>query len=346
MALSRRAYLTAIPGMVGGAALGTGIVGAGAAGPTFVLAQGDRCVTLRPLRGDRPVEAFYDYQLPSDRYEGFGASDDGGPYFSSRGTTALQRVDTSLLFLYEGPDGLSLVLVHGKADESDRGGGSATFTFEGLPADGEWVVRDDLYFDQETGERASSNYDRWRLGETTAQVSWTWAATGTDGGAFRGLDEETALTIDPAFNDDAERLSTNYTGTVTDWQALSARDGGVRRYSLRLDRPILLLAGTCDSLVGDDDGSDDSDDAERDGDDDDDAERDIDDDDREDDDDDDDGRAQRRGPDGDGPPGPDGNGPPGPDGNGPPGPDGNGPPGLNGNGPPGPNGNGPPGGSR
>jgi hypothetical protein len=169
--------------MVGTGALGTGAVDATDARSTdddapFVLAQGDRCLPLTPLSGSDPVEAFYDYQLPA-QYEGVGASDDGGPYFSSGGTVELQRVDKSLLFLYNGPEGLSLVLVHGKVEASNRGGGSATFSFAGLPAGGAWVVQDDLYVDRETGELAASNYDRWQFGETTARVAWTWAATGS-----------------------------------------------------------------------------------------------------------------------------------------------------------------------
>jgi hypothetical protein len=298
--LSRRTYLSAVSGVLGGSALGAGTV-AGRQRAPFVLAQGDRCVPLRPLTGSEPVEEFYDYQLPADRYEGVGTSDDGGPYFSSGGTVDLQRVDTSLLFLYDGPGGLSLVLVHGKVDESANGGGSATFAFEGLPADGEWVVQDDRYVDRETGERAASNYDRWDLRETTARIAWTWASTGTDGGVFRGLEPDTQLAIDPAFNDQADRLAVNYSGTVTDWQALSARSGGVRRYGLQLDQPLLLTTDTCESLgtVRRPSGRDRRERSDRTG--------------GEDRDDDEDRDDAPRGPDGDGPPGPDGDGPPGRD---------------------------------
>lgn len=362
--LSRRTYLNAVTGIAGVGALGWGSTETAQTDTRFVLVQGDQCLAIEPLSGELPVEEFYDYQLPEGIFEGVGASDDDGPYYPSGGTIDLQRVDTSLVFLYDGPDGLSLVVVHGKVDESDQGGGSAMFSFTGLPADGSWVVRDDQYFERLSGEQANSNYDRWQLEETSAEIAWTWSSTGTDGGVLKGVEPDSEVAIDPAFNEDARRLATNYSGVVTDWQALSAENGTVERYSLQLDQPVLIGSRNCEELgegttgqestdgeevtdesededteqTGGDQEPDDEDDTEQTGedeepDDEGDTEQTGEDEQEEPDDedeDDDDGRVRAPGPDGEGPPGPDGNGPPGPNGNGPPGPDGNGPPGRSG----------------
>jgi hypothetical protein len=330
--VSRRSYLGGVL-----AAVGTGLVGSVSAqtDAEYVLAQGDECVPLSPISGDEPVEDFYDYQLPEGEWEGtVGARDEGGPYYGSTGTVDLQRVDTSILFLYDGPAGLSLVFVHGKNGEDDQGGGSATFTIDGLDPDGSWAVQDDLYLDPETGEQAESNFDRWDTAGTGARVSWTWSGARTDGGAYRGVNTEDGVTIDPAFNADAERLSFNYNGVVTDWEALSETDDGIERTSLALDQPIYILEGSCED-VDDDIATQREDDEDR-------QEREKVEDDKKgeneenekemekergDDEDNDGNESGARGG------GPDGNGPPGPDGNGPPGPDGDGPPGLSGDSP-------------
>lgn len=214
---------------------------------TYVLRQGDRCLPLVPLSGQVPVEEFYSYQLPDGVWDGAnGARDDGGPYYSSAGTRDLQRPDASLLFLYDGPGGLSLVVVHGSVESSREGGGSATFAFTGLPTDGHWVVKDDYYLDPQTGQPAESNFDRWNVGGTDQTISWTWAADGTDGGAFRGLGTDFAVGIDPAFNGAARRLEQNYEGRVTDWHLLSGDLADPDRYSLALDQPVTIQPGSCD----------------------------------------------------------------------------------------------------
>jgi hypothetical protein len=218
---------------------------------SYVLVQGDQCVPVAPLSGQVPVEEFYSYQLQSGNWEGQnGARDDGGPYFSSGGTRDLQRQDASLLFLYDGPDGLSLVLLHGSVDTSREGGGSATFAFTGLPTDGRWVVKDDFYIDPETTEPAPSNYDRWDVGGASQTISWTWAAEGTDGGAFRGLPGDLEVGIEPAFNDAAARLAKNYEGRILEWQVLSGDPANPDRYSLALDQPVTIRRGSCDDAGG------------------------------------------------------------------------------------------------
>ncbi|MFC7195849.1 hypothetical protein ACFQL4_16455 [Halosimplex aquaticum] len=91
------------------------------ADPLYVVEQGDERHEVAPLSGSEPVESFYDLRIP-EKYTGDnGATDPGeGPYYMSVGTQDLQRPSTSLLFFYEGPDGVSLVAVH-DADGGDGG---------------------------------------------------------------------------------------------------------------------------------------------------------------------------------------------------------------------------------
>lgn len=215
-------------------------------GPQYSLEQDGTCVPLIPLSGETPVEDFYDYRLP-ERYvsEANGASDPGeGPYYSSAGTDSLQRPATSVLFLYDGPEGLSLVVVHGTVTDDDEGG-SVTFTVSSVPADAEWVVKDDYYEDPDTGEIANSNYDRWRTGGRAHEIDWTWGGK-TDGGALRDLGDEFELEIDPAFNEDAALYEEHYEGDVEAWQALVGSQTGIDRVSLSMDEPVTVRSGGCD----------------------------------------------------------------------------------------------------
>ena len=196
----------------------------------FSLEQGDDCVPLAPLSGEDPVEAFYDYRAPFTDTE-------AGTY-SSHGTTDLQEDDASVLFLYDGPEGLSLVVVHGRLD-GDGDGGNVTFEMTGLPESGEWVVRDDDY-DGET------SYDVWDRDDGEGTLSWTWADGRTDGGAFRGLGDLDELTIDPAFNDAAELAGEHNEGEIETWVALSGDADDPDRTELALDERVTIRRGTCD----------------------------------------------------------------------------------------------------
>ncbi len=99
----------------------------------FVLEQGDTCVPLGVVTSDMPVEEFYDYRS-SD-------TDPQGWYSAYGPATALEQAENSVLYLYRGPEGTSLVFMHGK--RGSEGGGSVTFRFSGLPTDGAWAVTDD-----------------------------------------------------------------------------------------------------------------------------------------------------------------------------------------------------------
>ena len=161
----------------------------------FVVEQGDLCVPVVPISGDAPIEERYGWAVD-------------GADFSSTGLVDLQRRDTSILFLYDGPEGLSLVLVHDKYGDGTNGG-SVTFEFAGLPVDGEWAVQDD-YYDED------SNYDQWTRNGDEATVDWTWSESRTDGGAFRGVgsDSDLEIQIIPSFNAEATLYGEHYEGDV------------------------------------------------------------------------------------------------------------------------------------
>jgi len=222
--LLRRSFLSTMVG------IGAGLATAGttaAANRQYVLEQAGNCQPITPLTGDVPVGELYDWGT-------------GDQLFSSAGTTDLQEPETSLLFLYRGPDGLSLVIVHDKREDGTPGG-SATMTFTGIPVDAEWVVQDDKY-------DGSSNYDRWEVGDTTATVDWTWDEGRTDGGALRGLAvDDLELRIEPAFGEDAALYGQYYDGEITDWVALSGTLDDPDRRALALDEPVTIRTGSCET---------------------------------------------------------------------------------------------------
>lgn len=215
----------------------------------YVLVQGDKCVPIRPMRLQLPVGTFYDYQLP-EKYvtDANGASVGDSAQYASAGTMDLQRGQTSLVFLYQGPEGLSLVVVHGSAREPD--GGAVTFEISGLPEDGEWVVKDDLYYNPDTGEKVA--YDRWDVDGTDHRIDWTWGSAGTDGGVFSELGDDFEVVIDPAFNEKAALYGQYYEGTVTDWEFLSGSTDSPERISLNMDEPIRVTTDGCEQEKGKD----------------------------------------------------------------------------------------------
>lgn len=259
--------------LMGGVALGGVAAGTAAAGGrtrterTCYVKQGDRAYEIEPLTGDVPIERLYDYRLP-DEYEGVGVTSSEGPHYRSVGTQDLQVESTTLTFLYDGPDGLSLVVLHGRPGGE---GGSVSWTIERVPRGAEWAVKDDLYVDADTGDRAANNYDRWETDGDSHRVDWTWGSHGTDGGALSGLGETFSLTVRPRFNEDAELYGEHYSGRVDDWQFLSGSLDSPDRRSLELDEPVIVV---CESMAqrtsrkqtrGDDHNEDWEDDQDRDG---------------------------------------------------------------------------------
>ena len=200
------------------------------------IVQGDQCIPIEPLGdGDRTVEELYDYRHPE--------TDPSAYTYSSHGTTHLQEDDTSILFLYEGSDGLSLVLVHDQF-EGDTEGGALTMQIDDLPESGEWVVEDDNYGD----ELDTRQLEEWDHGETSSRITWVWSDGRTDGGAFNGgLEDGFAIQIDPAFNDDADFRV--YDGELTDWQALSGTEDDPDRRSLDVSEPIEVRSDACAEIA-------------------------------------------------------------------------------------------------
>ena len=143
----------------------TGAVAADGHG-SYVVEQGGQNHTVGAIADNETASDFYDYRSP---YTTPAAYD-----YSSHGTTAYQQDDASILLLYEGPEGTSLVIVHDRyhATRSDgTTGGSASFDVSGLPSEGEWVVADADYEDQTDvfahGEPDEENGRMWTVVERT-----------------------------------------------------------------------------------------------------------------------------------------------------------------------------------
>lgn len=203
----------------------------------YTLKQDDTSIELRPIEGDQTPESLYDFRIP-DQYTGDnGATDPGsGPYYQSVGTDDLQAQETSIMFLYEGPEGLNLVIVH---DQAGGDGGSATWTMRNLSS-GEWSVKDDLYLNPDTGEPASTNYDRWNVSGNPQVIDWTWGGGGTDGGVYSFEDDDLNFTIEPEFNQESALWDQYYTGTIDDWQVLSGDRSNPNRTSLNMSEPVTI----------------------------------------------------------------------------------------------------------
>lgn len=204
---------------------------------TYAAIQGDQCIEIEPLGdGSQTVEEFYDYRTPETHNQSENQ-------YSSYGTTHLQQDDTSIVTLYEGSDGLGLVLVHDRLD-GDSAGGAATMAFAGLPAEGEWVVEDDTYSEDHFG----GPFDEFTHRGTSSRMTWAWSEDRTDGAAFRGgLEDDFEITIDPAFNDTADFRQ--YGGYINDWQVISAANDAHIRTSLQSQaEPVTISPGGCPSL--------------------------------------------------------------------------------------------------
>lgn len=213
----------------------------------YVLRQGDRCVPVIPFEGDQSAAAFYDYRLPeqfvSDTNGGRVSETDSG--YASFGTTRLQRDGESLLFLYDGSDGLNLVLIHGDVHNGESGGGSVTMQFSGLTERGSWVVKDDYYVDPDSSEIAKENYDNWQTNGSSHVIDWTWGNGRTDGGVFNGLGDKFSITIDPAFNEAATLHGKHYEGEITSWKLLVPDRNHINRIDLDISKPVTIENGRC-----------------------------------------------------------------------------------------------------
>jgi hypothetical protein len=202
---------------------------------SYSVEQGDECVEITPIDGNESVLEFYEYGGPGN----YSAPNSTNNTYRSEGTVDIQEANTSTLFLYEDPNGtLSLVFLHGANDTSSLGG-AVTFNITGLPESGEWTVKDDKY----DGPR---NFDNWTHEEEYHRINWTWDDKRTDGGAYSGLGDDFSVTIDPAFNEDADLYGEFYEGGVENWTATSGPRDDLERTSLDLSEPVTVSAGECE----------------------------------------------------------------------------------------------------
>lgn len=157
-------------------------------GTDIVVRQGDRCFPIEAYgNGSTPVTDFYDYRSPYTEPTGW--------YHAYGELERLLREDTSQILLYNGSEGLSLVFENDGVTNTSGSGGTVTVDITGLPAEGNWSVRDDSYPGQD---------DVFDLGEGSAHIEWYWnKGNRSDGAAFVGLesDDWEEITIDPAFNE-------------------------------------------------------------------------------------------------------------------------------------------------
>lgn len=192
----------------------TGAVNSDSAERRFRVQQGDEdvCVTALSHQGET-VEAFYGYSGKS--------SPPGRTNSNGYTSTGIEKNDVSALFLYEGPKGTSLAIIHGRADAPDsNGGGEAIFDFDGLPLPpAQWVVQDD--------DVGSPDFDS----ERDDTPEWTWGGKKTDGGAWRGgLDAPFEISIEPKA----------LTG-IRKWQVLSGDASDPTRHDLpALDETVTI----------------------------------------------------------------------------------------------------------
>ncbi len=211
-----------------------------ASNQSFVAIQGDECTPISSFSDNESAVEYYDYRLPEEFSDNPYANATGNA-FGSEGTIDLQEPNGSVVFLYTDTTDNStyLVFVNGQEANDNSTGGAATFEITGLPEDGNWTVRDDDYDDP-------TSVDNWNVTNTTTTVDWIWSDAATDGGVYSGIDNDTNVTVDPAFNEEAELFGQNGNGTVESWQVLSNESDNVTRTDLELNESLQIAGGTCE----------------------------------------------------------------------------------------------------
>ncbi|SIQ96435.1 hypothetical protein SAMN05421858_0956 [Haladaptatus litoreus] len=209
----------------------------------FAIKQGGKCIPIEPLSlSGLPIEEFYDYRTPD--------TDPMSYKYASFGTENLQRDDTSIMFLYDGPKGLSLVMVHDKLDSD--GGGAVSFRITNLPVQGKFVVKDDSYDDSTNHDTFDySKHRNWNGKETAnATIHWTWQGGRSDGAVYRGLGNDFEFTIHPQFNGQAllsDQQGSEYEGQVNKWEVLSGNANNPTRTKLKMNEKATITSNGCGS---------------------------------------------------------------------------------------------------
>jgi PKD repeat protein len=147
----------------------------------FEVSYGTNSELVAPFSGTESITDVYDYSSYTADIE-------------------LQKEDTARLFLYDGPNGLSLGTVIDSTSSDD--GGQTGYEIDGFPADGAWVIKDDS-------------------GDTYGTApAWSWDSGGnTDGGVIRGgFDGEFEITITPELNQGRDDPDNDEDGTVDGWE--------------------------------------------------------------------------------------------------------------------------------
>ncbi|WP_135851127.1 PKD domain-containing protein [Halorussus salinus] len=225
-----RSVLLTLLLVVSSVSAGVGSVAAAPTGDatTFHVTQGGNCYEVSPLTSsEETVEEFYDYRAgPDTKYGSYG-----------EGSQAVQDNQVSHLFVYEGEQGLSLVMLHDDLNESE--GGAISFDLSGLPSDREWVIEDDSY------ENRDDNFDH---SGTSSSIDWMWSPGRTDGAVVRGLGGSfDAITIDSAFGENSwayqERQNQwQYATDDVDWKL---RSGDGSEYDLTKGQSLTIEKGSC-----------------------------------------------------------------------------------------------------
>jgi PGF-CTERM protein len=211
---------------------------------TFHVTQGGECYDVEPIGdGSQSVEDFYDYRSNETHPN---ETEWRNWTYSSWGTTHLQENQGSKLFVYNGSDGYSLVVLHDKF-ALDGGDGSnattVTFTMSGM-ANVSWAVKDDTYGND-------TQDDNWDTDGSVHEIDWMWANNRTDGGAVGDIQGE-SITIDPAFNEDASEwgqwpYSGDENNRTESWDLIY---GDETEESLNRDQSVTVEAGSCPDETG------------------------------------------------------------------------------------------------
>lgn len=185
----------------------------------YYLQQGNTCTPLETFGdGSTTVEEFYDYRIPELNDDGEVNYDTYPEHdYSSYGTQAFQESQHSRLMVYEGAEGVSLVVVNDELDDGNPA--SANMTFEMSENSLDWAVMDDDY-----PSGSDSPYGTPDDQFEQNRVYWQWNGERTDGGALRGFESEDSLTITPELSESIEGIEFLSGSSADDYDVISLEE--------------------------------------------------------------------------------------------------------------------------